>query len=355
MSSNPNREFPREPRLFQCCLLMLLMLGINLPALAQKTDLIYLVNGDRITGEIKEVRQAQMRLSTNPMGTVWIKWDDIERIKSDKWLQVELTDGTRFFGKLPESESARELAVETLKGEYVVSMDQVVRAEPIKVDRTFWERLDSNLRVGFNYTKASDVATWNIGADTTYRARRFVVNGNFNSFVTNKAVGDDSRQANLSATLLWYRPNRWFRWGTAALQTDDELGIDLRAIFSGGIGRFALQTHKTELYLAGGLAANQEWTVNSTSDVNLEGAIVVDWTYFKLYTPKSQISSTLELFPGISESDRIRGTFNIELRQELFADFFWDLTYRLNYDNKPPQGAQAKVNYSIITSLGYEF
>ena len=56
----------------QCCLLTfltLLMLGIHRPALAQKTDLIYLENGDRVTGEIKEMEQGRLRLKTDSFVT----------------------------------------------------------------------------------------------------------------------------------------------------------------------------------------------------------------------------------------------------------------------------------------------
>lgn len=340
----------------RAAVLMLLGFWLSTPVFGSgKTDLIYLRNGDRITGEIKEMRQAQMRLKTDPMGDVWIKWEDVERIQSDKWIQIELQDGQKFFGRLPLSEEKNVLSVETLKGETAVSMAAVVRAKPIKIDKTFWERLESNLKVGFNYTKASRVGTLNVSADSTYRAEKYQVNAGFNSTVTRTSPGNDSQQGDLNGTLIWYRPNRWFRWGAAGLQRNDELGIDLRTIVSAGLGRFAWQTQKTELYLAAGLAGNREWTVDSAKELNLEGALIFDWTFFRLYTPKSHIKTTAQLYPGISESDRIRGDLLIELRQEFVADLFWDLTFRFNYDSRPPQGAQAKEDFTIVTSLGYNF
>ncbi|MEJ2319508.1 MAG: hypothetical protein P8Y21_09195, partial [Gemmatimonadales bacterium] len=55
-----------------------------IPAHAQKTDALVLSNGDRITGEIKELTRGKVRLKTDPMGTVYIKWQDIASITSDK-------------------------------------------------------------------------------------------------------------------------------------------------------------------------------------------------------------------------------------------------------------------------------
>jgi hypothetical protein len=342
----------------QCCLLTLLALlalGVAQSALAQKTDLIYLENGDRVTGEIKELQQGQLRLKTDAMDTVMIKWEDIDRVYSDKWIQIEMTDGTRMFGQMPESDTGGIIELNTLKGPQEVDLDAVVRADAIKVNQTFWQRLDNTLRLGLNYTKASDVGIFNIAADSTYRTQKYRVTAVLNSVVTRKAQGTDSRQGNLSGTVLWYRPNRWFWFGSTGLQTNDELGIDLRGLFTAGTGRFVKQTKRTEFYLAAGLAANREYSVESESDTALEGLLQAEWNFFKLRTPKSNIKASLSLFPGITETDRFRGNFNIELRQEFIADLFWDLSFYLNYDSRPPQGAEAKEDYGVITSLGYSF
>jgi hypothetical protein len=342
----------------RCCLLAfltLLALSVSQSALAQKTDLIYLENGDRITGEIKELEQGLLRLKTDALGTIYIAWEDIDRVYSEKWIQIEMTDGTRTFGQMPESDTGGVIKLNTLKGPQDVELDAVVRAETIKIGQSFWQRLDNNLSVGLNYTKASDVGIFNIAADSTYRTQKYRVTAVLNSMITRKAQGTDSRQGNLSGTVLWYRPDRWFWFGSTALQTNDELGIDLRGLFTAGTGRFVMQTKRTELYLAAGLAANRELTVESENDTNLEGLLQAQWNFFKLHTPKSNINASLSLFPGITDSDRFRGTFDIALRQEFIADLFWDLTFYLNYDSKPPQGAAATEDYGVITSLGYSF
>ena len=336
-------------------LLALLALGVAQSALAQKTDLIYLKNGDRVTGEIKELEQGQLRLKTDALGTIYVKWEDIDRVYSDKWIQVEMTDGTRMLGQMPESDAGGVIALNTLKGVQEVELTSVVRAEPIKINQSFWDRLDNNLQIGLNYQSASDVGIFNVAADSTYRTQKYRVTVGLNTVLTRKAQGKDSRQGDLSGTVFWYRPNRWFWFGSAALQTNDELGIDLRALFSAGTGRFVMQTKKTELYLSGGLVANQEWTVESESETALEGLLAAEWNFFKLYTPKSNIKVSLSLFPGITDTDRLRGLFDIALRQEIVADLYWDLSFRLNYDSKPPQGAEAKEVYSVITSVGYSF
>jgi hypothetical protein len=60
------------------------------------------------------------------------------------------------------------------------------------------------------------------------------------------------------------------------------------------------------------------------------------------------------MFPGITESGRLRVNTDITLRNELFRDVFWDLSFYSNYDNQPAEGAE-KEDYGIVTSLGASF
>ena len=71
---------------------------------APKTDVVVLANGDRITGEIKSLEYNQLKLSTYDMGTVYIEWDKIASLKSDQYLLLERTDGTRYYGQLVAGE-----------------------------------------------------------------------------------------------------------------------------------------------------------------------------------------------------------------------------------------------------------
>ena len=45
-----------------------------------KSDVIHLVNGDRITGEIIELKFGELTLKTDSLGTVEIEWPDVARI-----------------------------------------------------------------------------------------------------------------------------------------------------------------------------------------------------------------------------------------------------------------------------------
>ena len=46
-----------------------------------RTDVVTLLNGDRITGEIVELNRGRLELKTDDAGTIEIEWDNIARIR----------------------------------------------------------------------------------------------------------------------------------------------------------------------------------------------------------------------------------------------------------------------------------
>jgi hypothetical protein len=367
MNNIPFGDYARPTTPFYLIALLLALCLTSTDALAtRKTDIVYLKNGDKITGEFKELVQGELKLSTEEMGSVYIKWNGIARIESDKYIEMELRDGTRVFGQLPPdmNDSEEILSIKTLKEEpYIINMSDVVRAEQIKVNESFWERLDGHLKLGLNYTQASDVLTWNFDGDARYRTQQHVTALSFDSNLTRKGNGTDTSRHNLAGSRYWYLPQRWFYFGALGAQQNEELGLDLRVSATGGGGRFLVQSPKTELYLATGLSANKERETGeddansdlSDSGANLELLLSADYTFFRLYSPKSRIKLTPTLWQGITDSDRLRGNVNLSLRQEFISDLFWDLSFYYDYDSKPLQGAAATEDFGIVTSLGYEF
>ena len=73
----------------------MVFLGIlPLAAMAAKTDVVILVNGNAVTGEVKSLEFGSLRYSTDSMGTVNIDWEDIVSVTSQQDLQIELADGS---------------------------------------------------------------------------------------------------------------------------------------------------------------------------------------------------------------------------------------------------------------------
>ena len=340
---------------------MLVILALCIPqlALAQKTDVVYLTNGDRITGKISEMSRGEMKFETDTMGYVYIRWEHVAGIETDKTVQFETTNGAKFFGRVSRADNG-DIAVSSGDTVLRIAPEQVVFFTRIKADQTVWEAMDKDLRVGFSYTRASDILRWNIGGGLNYKALTWRASLTANSLVTNNREGKDSRRADVTGSFQRYLKNRYFWFGSASAQTNDELGVDGRILVSGGAGRWIYQNSTSELRMALGLAANYENPTgdpmqDSSSDTTLEGLLDVDWTVFKLSTPSSRVKANLEYFPGLSESGRNRVDVKVNLRQEFIKDLFWVLEGYYSHDSDPPPGAVSGDDYGITSSLAYEW
>ena len=340
--------------------ILIVTIMMSSTALAQKTDQVFLHNGDRVTGDIKELIRGELRISTDTFGTIYVSWADVEHIVSDKRILLETSDGTRYFGPIAESQEPDAVSLD-ISGD-VVSLDsnQLVFLQTIKENQSFVGNIDNSLSVGFTYAKASDVLQWHVNASSKFRAEKYLASLSYNAMITNNGTGQDSERRELRASYNRWRGERWFWFGTGRYQENDELGIDGRFLAAGGIGRYLAQSNRHEFYVAGGLAGNWEKATDPLNsgggyDTTAEGFLRARYSYFKLHTPKSVVDIDLEYLPSLSTSNRERGSLNVRFRQEFVKDLFWNLSFYGSFDTAPPEGAFSEEDYGVVTGLEYLF
>jgi hypothetical protein len=127
------------------------LLLIPIAAFGANTDVIMMRNGDRVTGEVKQLSRGQLKLKTDDAGTIYIDWDKIVAIKTALNYEVVTSNGSRFVGVLT-TDVAGELRVSAEDGTVtrLPSLD-VVSFWPIKAG--FLERIDGSFDLGGTYTK----------------------------------------------------------------------------------------------------------------------------------------------------------------------------------------------------------
>jgi putative salt-induced outer membrane protein YdiY len=334
------------------CLLVAGTCLFSADALAAKTDIVTLLNGDRITGEVKALQHGRLRYSTDSMGTIYIEWKDILGVASQEYHRVELVDGTRFFGSLDTDEETGELVVKRTTREKRAELIRVVKVDPI--EQKVIDRFDATVSAGYDFTKASDVTRITAGLDVVYSDETWRYGLRFNSVITDD--GDDRTKNNrLQATAIKLRTSRWFTYGLGNAEQNDELGLDLRLLGSVGLGRFMRQTNTHELITYFGPAVTYEESADGQTNTDLEAALGLQFAIFKYDTPETNLTTSLQFFPGVSDFGRLRGQWDINFRKELVEDFFWNLNWYSTYDSDPRDEDAASTDYGINTGLGWEF
>jgi hypothetical protein len=187
-------------------------------AYAQKTDIVTLRNGDRITGEVEQLDRGRLEYSTDDGGTIYFEWDKVVSVQSKDQFEVGTSDGRRFLGTL-SSGGPQLLVVTGPSGPVTVATSQVTMIDPI--GRSFWSRVDGSLDIGFSYTKSSSVTQLNANSTTTYRKPRSEFRVTGSATLTDTGEGDEADdRGTAQASYLRYRgQNMYFSGGAASTAT----------------------------------------------------------------------------------------------------------------------------------------
>jgi len=319
----------------------------------QYTDRIHLKNGDVITGNMKELNRGKLRVKTYTMDTVFINWVDIESINSDKFLRVEHADGTFNYGVIKQSDLSAGLVIEDHGKEVEVPILAVSTMQPIRIKESFWRRLEGEFSAGIDFKTASDILLINLSSKVRFREEKYELGLSANWNETSRTEDNNSSRANLIGDYTRFLKKSWFWKASAGFETNEELGLDLRALVAGTAGRYLIQSPTLRFELNAGLAGNWEDRQDGRS-ASAEGLIRSSLEIFKHTLPVTRLSASVSIFPGITESGRLRINTNVNLRNEIIRSVFWDLQFFSTYDNRPPEGA-SEDDYGIVTSIGASF
>jgi hypothetical protein len=329
------------------------LFGLASAALAQKTDVLTLVNGDKITGEIKYYKQGKITVDTSHSGWINVKWNKIESIQSDKLYDLETIDGVHHFGSLAPSDPPGRLTLVQGQQTLTVSFFEVFTLA--FVGQKFWSRWEGSLDLGFNYTQSSNLVQFNLNADATYRMRSYQIQTELSSFFSRQ---DDSTSADRATFALRYDRflgNRWVAEGSLGFDRNIQLGLKLRTAFGIGGGRFLIQENQKQLVVFAGALGNHESPVEGEGKFNAEAVVGTRYTYFMYDFPKVTLAASLAVFPSLTESGRVRLEANGSARREIVSDFYLSLSIYDSFDSKDPTTGQAKNDWGPTLSVGWQF
>jgi hypothetical protein len=320
----------------------------------QNTDVVTLRNGDRVTGEIDSLKFGVLRFKTSDMGTIDIEWPAVKGVDSRYSFYIETLDGLHHYGTLQASARNDEVLINEGAASVSVPISALTRVS--QVERSFWRRFSGSLSVGYSFTKSTDISTTSASFNTTYISSRVesIVSA---SMMTTKSPDRGTVDRDyLASTVRFRRPGANFWQLLSSLERNEEIGIDGRLQLGAAVGRHFVQHRDSELTGFAGMAFTQEWANNtSESQQSAEGVLGGQWSIFRFGDPQTSLSSSLMIFPSLTESGRYRSSVDITLSLELVEDLTLDFSLYDSYDNEPPEEGAEKRDYGIVTALGYKF
>lgn len=319
---------------------------------AQRTDVVILNNGDRITGEIKKLERGQLEYRTDDAGTIFIDWTKIDYISSINQFDIELETGVRYFGSIEMAEEEAKLVVVTSELRFKLDLIAIVRIYPLEA--SYWKRLKGYLDVGLSYERAHRKVEWKLGSEVSYRGEKWLTKINGDSYFTQQEEVSRTSRNNAALTVQRFMRNRWIGALLTTHEQNDEQDLAYRALVGGALGRFLIQDNRHLLVAFVGLSGTREKYYDKDDiGYNAEGLLNVQYEAFKFDSPKLDFITSLSIYPNLTTSGRVRTNFMARLSYEIFKDFYITINGRYIYDTKPPGGR--KHDYSIDTGISWRF
>jgi len=335
-------------------ILAALLLVCTLPAHAEKSDVIILKNGDKLTGEIRKLDRGKLKFSTDDMETIQIQWNSIEKIKSKNRFEVEIDTGKKFIGSLQEVPGKGKMRVAGDKEKNTLEMASVVRISPFE-QRTL-SRIKGSLSVGFTFARANRVTQWSLGADLTIRTPKRQIGLKAESFFSDQENVESTTRNSLGFQYLKFFRTKWSYILMSQMQENEELGLNLRLLIGGGAGHNLIRNNRTIFSLLVGMVGTREtFSDSESSEFNLEALGGMEFSTFKYQGFDTDITVSLVIYPSLTPAGRVRIEFNGGFKFEIFKDVFLGFNVFDHYDSKPPVESAEKNDYGVMTSIGWSF
>lgn len=339
---------------FRCISLFLLCFVLfSNRGFAQKTDTIYHVNGNVLTGDLRKLNYGVVTWKMAGIGTITIETPEIQNIKSKKEFEVKLNNGLIYFGSFDTTKIDKKVKLILPSGTQLLSLNDIVEVYPIK--NSFWLRTIGSFSLGFNYSLGSSVATLAFSGDLSYRKRKSLFQISWDN--NNTFQGDSLSATNINFALGYQHTlkNYWSLGSFVSAYQNSQLGVKLRLDLAGIVIRDIVYNKWNRYFVAGGLSVQRETPFDDTGETtDLAGIVTTVWKVYKYTSPKIWVDSELSLIPYITGDWRYRANFNMNPRIGVIGNTLQvGFKFYYSYDSRPPSNAATTYDWGINFTLTY--
>jgi hypothetical protein len=320
-------------------------------AASEKTDIVVLVNGDHITGEIKGMSRGKLDYKTDDAGRLSIEWTKVVLVTSVHRFELETSLAKRHIGALLPPQDG-EVGVVRLDDGDTLPIADVVSLVPL--DDAFVSRIQAYLDLGFTLAKSNKATTLTADGYVQYRGERLGTSLAFDTYVQDDANSVAVNRSSLKLTGDAYF-ERWTPQVWAQAEKNDELDLLLRLSLGGGASYAAIRNNSMELEAQIGLSGLRENYTGSDPLFYLTGSVAAAWDAFRYDSPKLDAGVSVAVYPYLSDLGRVRIDGSLRVKYELFKDFNVGLTFSDTYDSRPPDPAAATNDYLMAMTIGWSY
>ncbi len=326
----------------------------------EKTDVLVMKNGDRITCQVKNLEAGVLKVDLDYVdGTISIDWLKVARLESKFPFLVLLQDGSIYSGKVVNAAAIEgapvKIEIRTEEESVVVEKSSVVRMT--QTSETFAKRLSGRLTLGASYSKGNNATQYNLGSELDYQQTQWGGKISLNSNLSSStgATTATRNQLDLSAYRMLSRKN-YFLSGIAGLLQSSVQEIDRQTVLGAGVGRYLKNTNQVRLTVLGGLGWQRtDYTPSAQPGRTQNIAVAVVSSNLQAFTfKKTRLDLTGTVLPAVTEPGRLFARINASYYLKLFGKVDWNLSFYGSWDTRPPAELPGS-DYGSSTGFSYTF
>ncbi|PRY85426.1 DUF481 domain-containing protein [Mongoliibacter ruber] len=318
---------------------------------AQKDSLI-VKNNHYLLGEVKSMEKGVLTFKTPYSKSDFkVKWNEVQSLFSESLFITSTKSARRVYGKISSPETG-VIKVTTQDGEeYTFPLEEVLYIKSL--ERGFLDRISAGIDLGFTLTRARNQRQFTTRSRFSYVSREWSLDASFNKLVTAQEEIENIRRGDGNLTAVYFTRKDWFLLGRMEYLYNTEQFLDLRLNTLVGAGNDLIKSNSLYWRVFGGFAFNNENFVGESMDrQSAEAWIATELNIFD----KGDLSLLTNIFvyPSITERNRIRADYRLDLMYKLPLDFYIKTGLTVNYDNQPFQLSRT-TDYILQTTFGWSW
>ncbi len=344
-------------------------------------DQITLKNGDRLSGTIVKSDGKTLVLHTEFAGDVTVQFAAITQITTEKELHVTTSDKKTVVGPVTANDGKIEVATKA-GGTVEVPAGNVVTirndAEQAAYDKSLHPGLlqgwNGGANVGFSVARGNSETTnlaLAINAAHTSLSDKFILY--LTALDTQNQLATPSTVANLVTGGLRYDRNfgaEMFAFVAADFMSNALQDLDLRSVYTGGLGYHAIKSANTTLDFLAGLNYTHETYSDGPANIpvtvpptyasygvtNRFAALTLGEELTQKAGKSTVITQKLYLYPDLSSgySGQYRGEFDFGTVTKISKWLGWQNQFTDIYVSNPPKGTKDN-DLVYTTGLNFSF
>ncbi len=316
---------------------------------AASAGLLVMKNGDRITGDIKRLWDAEVTIEPAYSDEFQVDVSAIEHVESARELKIELNDGKTVVARLTGADEEGKQIVTSGDRSISISLEQIFELDEPEEDFEW----DSNIEFSADFN-SGNTESYNtkLRADTTVKMRDHRHIGEITFLQEELSDVQTQDQQLFLYNYNWLFRDPWFFSTRLSFERDPIIELENRVILSFGVGRDVWLTPRRELNVQLGAGAQTEEISMVTAE-----STVLTWA---LRYRQDFFGDNLELYHNHSITENVSGRTNTSvktttgLRYEITDLLYANLSVDYDYESNPADVAENE-DIRMLIGLGAEF